>query len=693
MRMAPGHRRRRGRRTTPIGRAVLGVATIAAVAIGITVGATQAGSTPSKPAAAAQGGQPVRTQIDGGDGPNGTVIPLEQRPTLGDFHFTVRISCVFTCADAPVDGTASVELTKESDSSLVLEADAPPLVAVGSTAESHVDFFQLPGANEVPAGAYVIRAHFVADARNDHTETESWMQHVVFQPRPAQATTLTVDGPQYGSIMFSQAVPIQATVASGSGTPTGTVTAAITNDKDHSTLFTTPDISLTGADGKSATPKFDLDESYRDGNGGNDIPGGFYHVVFTYHPADGGFQTSTSEPFGLEIAKLNTKDWTLSPVPAQLRVGETATLTARYTDTVGGPGPTGDVQLMEGDGPSGGTDTPISEKAPVHKDGSGHYVAMLQVSFASPGVHEQVHADYSGDGNYNGGWAFDGNTSREIRVYDTAVQVTLTSATNPADLTQPVPLVATVTIPGHPDTPVTGRFTFDITSPKGTNEFEQDVTALKDGRLVVDNLNARSLGLGSSTITVRFDPSDTTLGGSQATITQVVTKAATTVTLASSNGHPRPGQSVTYTATVTGPGGKPTGSVAFRLDQGKAVDVAVKDGVASWTVSSLDAGSHVAYAEYSGDGTYAASTASAKLTVAAAATPPTHPSTPPAGRPSSTSAPAHADGGTHSGGGGLAFTGSPAAQLAIWATVLLAAGAGLTFVGARRRRRAGRHGA
>jgi hypothetical protein len=72
------------------------------------------------------------------------------------------------------------------------------------------------------------------------------------------------------------------------------------------------------------------------------------------------------------------------------------------------------------------------------------------------------------------------------------------------------------------------------------------------------------------------------------------------------------GQSVTFTARVLGSSGTPTGSMSFRA--GSAVisgcgAVAVADGQAKCTTSSLAAGSHPITGIYSGDRTYSAGTA------------------------------------------------------------------------------------
>ncbi len=75
-----------------------------------------------------------------------------------------------------------------------------------------------------------------------------------------------------------------------------------------------------------------------------------------------------------------------------------------------------------------------------------------------------------------------------------------------------------------------------------------------------------TLGLGSHAITAAYPGSGQTLGSTSPTLTQVVNAGplpATTTTLSSSQNPSIYGQSVTLTATVSGTGGTPTGTVTF----------------------------------------------------------------------------------------------------------------------------------
>ena len=87
--------------------------------------------------------------------------------------------------------------------------------------------------------------------------------------------------------------------------------------------------------------------------------------------------------------------------------------------------------------------------------------------------------------------------------------------------------------------------------------------------------------------------------------------AATATTVISSLNPSAVGQPVTFTATVSGTGGTPTGTVNF-LDGGAAIgNATLAGGVATLTTSVLTQGSHSITATYAGAGIFTASTSAA----------------------------------------------------------------------------------
>lgn len=85
----------------------------------------------------------------------------------------------------------------------------------------------------------------------------------------------------------------------------------------------------------------------------------------------------------------------------------------------------------------------------------------------------------------------------------------------------------------------------------------------------------------------------------------------TTTTMVSSSNPSAFGSSVTFTATVTGPGGTPTGTVTFSDGSTTLGQSTLANGTASYSTTSLTIGSHSITASYSGDSGFTASVSTA----------------------------------------------------------------------------------
>ena len=95
--------------------------------------------------------------------------------------------------------------------------------------------------------------------------------------------------------------------------------------------------------------------------------------------------------------------------------------------------------------------------------------------------------------------------------------------------------------------------------------------------------------------------------GNDVVLTSLSGAQPTTTAIVSSPNPSNPGQSVTFTATVTGSGGTPTGNVSFR-EGGLVLGTGMlSGGIASFTTSVLAVGSHPISALYGGDGTFGSS--------------------------------------------------------------------------------------
>ncbi len=99
---------------------------------------------------------------------------------------------------------------------------------------------------------------------------------------------------------------------------------------------------------------------------------------------------------------------------------------------------------------------------------------------------------------------------------------------------------------------------------------------------------------------------DTASAMAQASSSGTIAATTTTISLSSSVNPSVPGQSVTFTATVSG-GSSPSGTVTFR-DGGSLIGTASLSGtIATFTTSSLALGNHAITAAYSGNASNAAS--------------------------------------------------------------------------------------
>jgi len=132
-------------------------------------------------------------------------------------------------------------------------------------------------------------------------------------------------------------------------------------------------------------------------------------------------------------------------------------------------------------------------------------------------------------------------------------------------------------------------------------------TAALHGGSAVFSISILTTG-GTDDIKAKYS-GDSNFGTSTSnTVAQVVNKAQTTTTLVSSQNPSSYGQSVTFTATVTGQdGGTVTGNVAFFNGSTKISTQALSNGVANYTTTTLPVGTSSITAVYNGSSSYASS--------------------------------------------------------------------------------------
>jgi sugar lactone lactonase YvrE len=152
-------------------------------------------------------------------------------------------------------------------------------------------------------------------------------------------------------------------------------------------------------------------------------------------------------------------------------------------------------------------------------------------------------------------------------------------------------------------------------TPSGSVQFLDGATVIGTGTANakgVATFATTALALGNHTITAAYagDPYDA--ASSSGPVTEVIQTATTAVAIAAGANPATFGNALVLTATVTGTGAVPTGSVTF-LDAGLSIGTGTLSatGVATFSTSTLALGSHTLVASYTGDSVHSATQSSA----------------------------------------------------------------------------------
>jgi hypothetical protein len=296
------------------------------------------------------------------------------------------------------------------------------------------------------------------------------------------------------------------------------------------------------------------------------LAGGIHSITAVYG-GDSNFNGSTSAVLTQTVnhaASTTSLASSTNPSTYPTSVSFTATVTS---------GATGTVTFKDG-GTTLGTGTLTSG------------TTTFTTSALAAGSHA-ITAVYGGDTNYNG------STSAVLTqtVNQAATTTSLASSANPSTYGESVTFTATVT-PG---------------AAMGTVTFMDGATTLGIGTLSsgTATFTTSTLAGGTHSITAVYGGGGNYAGSTSAMLSQTVSKASSTTSL-SSNANPSGfGQSVTFTATVTG--GSNGDTVTF-YDGGASLGTgALSSGSASYTSSALALGSHSITAVYDGDANYGTS--------------------------------------------------------------------------------------
>ena len=374
---------------------------------------------------------------------------------------------------------------------------------------------------------------------------------------------------------FNQLVTFTAVVTGAfGGTPTGTVTFS-----DNATpLCTNVALDSSGA----ATCQVQT------------LAAGQHTNIKATYSGDQNFTASAGQESQVVNKATTTTVLTAVP-PNQSTLGELVTFTAAVTGAFGGS-PTGLVNFTDN-----GTAIAGCTGVALVPQGSGS-AATCKTKSLPVGSHT-IAASYNGDSNFN---LSNGSIPYTVNAPGIATTTTVTSSQNPSSYLQPVTLTATVTASGGGSPTGTVEFLADGLDISGCSAVQ--LVPIQNGSAATCTIATLQPG-GHSIVAnysgdANFSPSSGTLNP------QVVNAAATTTVLTAVPPSPSSfGQSVTFTATVTGAfGGSPNGTVEFLAD---GVDISGCSAVqlvpqqngstATCTTTSLVAGSHTIAGNYSGD--------------------------------------------------------------------------------------------
>jgi len=312
------------------------------------------------------------------------------------------------------------------------------------------------------------------------------------------------------------------------------------------------------------------------------LPVGSNAITASY--TDSNNVTGTS-PVLTQLVEQNTATVLTSSVNPAIH-GMPVTFTAVVTAT-GTTTPTGTVTFYDG--------TVQIGTGRLATSGTTSAIATFQTSSLAAGTHS-ITASYGGDAD-----DFTSTSAALSETVNIASSTTaLAASANPSIAGKPLTLTATVTTNGG--------------TAAGTVNFYNGTTLVGAGTLNgvgVATFTTSTLPVGSYSITANYagDANDTS--STSTALALSVIQATTSVKLITSNPAVQVTAPVTFTATVSGNGGMPTGSVTFMDGANTLGSVLVNAaGVASYTTSSLAVGTHNITAVYGGDANDAGSTSS-----------------------------------------------------------------------------------
>ncbi len=276
---------------------------------------------------------------------------------------------------------------------------------------------------------------------------------------------------------------------------------------------------------------------------------------------------------------------TLSSSHNPATAGDLITFTAQVTVVEPGAGiPTGEV-----------TFTLNGEQITRSLNEAG--TATFSTSTLDVGTYP-VFATYTGDGNYST------STSSQYDQVVNPIETTLTlsSSLNPATVGDQITFTAQVAVtePGA-DIP-SGEVIFTLNGEQITRSLNEAGTA---------TFSTSTLDVGTYPVFATYAGEGNYGASTSSQYDQVINPIETTLTLSSSLNPAIVGDLITFTAQVTvteQSAGIPSGEVIFTINGEQITRSLNNSGTATFSTSTLDAGTYPVFATYAGEGNYGAST-------------------------------------------------------------------------------------
>ncbi|MBF0488033.1 MAG: Ig-like domain repeat protein [Nitrospirae bacterium] len=343
------------------------------------------------------------------------------------------------------------------------------------------------------------------------------------------------------------------------GTPV-TISATVAGTDPNSTASGI----VTFTDGSATLAAISLDGSAQASFSTSSLSVGTHPITAAYGGSSS-YSSSTSSALS-QVVNAATSATSVSSSLNPSTYGSSVTFTASVT----GQSPTGTVTFKDGAATLG--------TASLNSSGQATY----STSSLSVGTHS-ITAGYSGDTRNSA--SSSGALNQAVNTVTAAT--TLSSSVNPSIYGSSVTFTATVT----------------GTSPTGTVTFKDGTTTLGTASLNSGGQAAystSSLSPGSHSITAVYGGDTRNSTSTSAALNQAVNSVTSTTTVTSSLNPSIYGASVTFTAKVTGT--SPTGTVTFK-DGTTTLGTASlnSNGQATYSTSSLSAGSHSITAVYGGN--------------------------------------------------------------------------------------------